>query len=94
MKLCVDGPAFDENDMPVIDTDSQAQREAALQQHRTARMAQVFSSVLTDILAHPCGRSTSLAGTLTHRRPGGLCVPGQRGHLRLRLENGTLYRPH
>ena len=30
---------YDENYMPVIDTDSQAQREAALQQHRTALMA-------------------------------------------------------
>lgn len=70
LKLCVDGPAFDEtstmaaafmedypgiqvevellpqlrlnydeNYMPVVDTDSQAQRESALQQHRTALMA-------------------------------------------------------
>lgn len=31
--------SYDENYMPVIDTDSQAQREAALQQHRTALMA-------------------------------------------------------
>lgn len=30
---------YDENYMPVIDTDSQAQREAVLQQHRTALMA-------------------------------------------------------
>lgn len=30
---------YDENYMPVIDTDSQAQRESALQQHRTALMA-------------------------------------------------------
>ncbi len=30
---------YDENYMPVIDTDSQAKREAALQQHRTALMA-------------------------------------------------------